>query len=412
MFDTQSESVPAATAAVRPPARGHRFWAVPLAVVGGLTIGTVLAGAVIPTKEYITKTDCIEVDSTGACTKRGPDEKVQFAIAPASAEPVEPRLAIKGAPSYDTPGSIYFVTITQPPLRLLDWFILRKNPAGELLSYQDVYGDSTPQQQRQQGFQSMRTAKETAEYVALQKLGYPVELVLGDVIVDQLLCIKANEGGTACAEYTPADDVLDPGDKLVKVAGEEIATIDDLRPLLRNYRAGDVVTVEFERDGEVMSGDVELVTSPDDPNRTLIGFSAADTSTVQLPDDLSVNIATNGIGGPSAGLAFTLTLIDELSEGDLLGGNKVAITGSIDINGKVGAIGGLSSKASAVKQVGVKYFLVPTDQGERNIAEARRVVGDAVEIIPVATVEEALAALEKIGGDPFVPPTLDPEPDA
>ena len=92
-------------------------------------------------------------------------------------------------------------------------------------------------------------------------------------------------------------------------------------------------------------------------------------------------------------------MIDQLSEGDLLGGKRVAVTGTIDINSKVGAIGGLTSKASAVLQSGAKYFLVPTSQGEEDIANARKVVGDQVEIIPVATLDEALAALERIGGD-------------
>jgi predicted ATP-dependent protease len=63
----------------------------------------------------------------------------------------------------------------------------------------------------------------------------------------------------------------------------------------------------------------------------------------------------------------------------------------------------LPSKASAVMQQGLKYFLVPTAQGEDDIAKARAVVGDAVEIIPVADMDEALAALERIGGDPMVP---------
>ena len=412
MFDTQSESVPVVTRTARAPGKRQRIWAIPLAVAGGITIGCVLVAAIAPTKEYISKRDCVEIDADGRCTKRGATERVEFAITPASAEAVEPRLSITGAERYNTDGSIYFVTITQPNLRLLDWFMVRKNPATQLLSYRDVYGDSTPQQQRQQGFQSMRTAKETAEYVALKQLGYPVELVLGDVIVDQLLCLKANEAGTECAEYSPADDVLNPGDKLLSVAGEPIATIDDLRPLLKGYKPGDVVTIEFERAGTTMSGEVELIASPDDPSRTLVGFSSADTSTIKLPDEVSVKIDTDGIGGPSAGLAFTMTLIDELSPGDLLGGGRVAITGTIDINGKVGAIGGLTSKASAVQQVGVKYFLVPTEQGEKNIADARKVVGDDVEIIPVENVEEALAALQRIGGDPFVAPDLAKPPSA
>ena len=412
MFDTQSESVPVVAPPVRAPRKVHRIWAIPLAVAGGLTIGSVLVAAVAPTKQYISKRDCVEVDAEGACTKLGEEEKVEYAITPASAEAVEPRLVIDGVQRFDTNGEIYFVTITQPNLRLLDWLIVRNNPASELLSYRDVFGDSTPQEQRQRGFQSMRTAKETAEFVALQKLGYPVELVPGDVIVDQLLCLRGNADNTACAEFSPADKVLDPGDKLLSVDDQPLATIDDLRPLLKQYKPGDTVTIGFERDGEEMSGEVELIVSPDDPERTLVGFAAADTSTIKLPDEISVKIDTDGIGGPSAGLAFTMTLIDELSPGDLMGGGKVAITGTIDINGNVGPIGGLASKASAVQQIGVKYFLVPTDQGERNIAEARAVVGDDVEIIPVATVDEALAALERIGGDKFVAPDLTDQPSA
>jgi PDZ domain-containing protein len=106
-------------------------------------------------------------------------------------------------------------------------------------------------------------------------------------------------------------------------------------------------------------------------------------------------------------LAFTLTLIDKLSPGDLMGGLPIAVTGTIGINGEVGAIGGLTSKASAVLQSGAKYFLVPTAQGPEDIANARKVVGDKVEIIPVATLDEALAALHRLGGDP-APPDASP----
>jgi PDZ domain-containing protein len=142
-----------------------------------------------------------------------------------------------------------------------------------------------------------------------------------------------------------------------------------------------------------------LIAAPDEPSRTIIGFIPSDTATVSLPKDVKISIDTESIGGPSAGLAFTLTLIDQLSSGDLLGGKRVAVTGTINIRAEVGAIGGLTSKASAVLQSGAKYFLVPTAQGPQDIANARKVVGNKVEIIPVATLEEAIAALKRIGGD-------------
>ena len=119
-----------------------------------------------------------------------------------------------------------------------------------------------------------------------------------------------------------------------------------------------------------------------------------------MPFELDID--TGRIGGPSAGLAFTLTLIDELTPGELTGGEHRHHR-EIGLDGTVGAIGGLRQKASAVSQVGVDVFLVPAAQGEEQLAQAREIAGDDVEIIPVATLDEALAALEELGGDPVVP---------
>jgi PDZ domain-containing protein len=150
---------------------------------------------------------------------------------------------------------------------------------------------------------------------------------------------------------------------------------------------------------------VELSAAPDEPDRTIVGFVPFDTRAIVLP--FEVDIATGDIGGPSAGLAFTLALIDELSPGALTGPQDVAVTGTIDLNGDVGAIGGLAQKVSAVHQNGFRFFLVPASQSELTTPEGRQRLEDAgrgeVEIIPVATLDEALAALEELGGDPLVP---------
>jgi PDZ domain-containing protein len=146
-----------------------------------------------------------------------------------------------------------------------------------------------------------------------------------------------------------------------------------------------------------MSGEVELIASPDDTNRTIIGFVPFDTASAELPFEVSID--SGAIGGPSAGLAFTLTLMDELTPGELTGGREVAVTGTINIDGTVGAIGGLSAKTSAVRQMGTEIFLVPASQSDDDLAKARRIAGDEVEIIPVATLDEALAALAERGGN-------------
>ncbi len=413
LVDTQESIVMEPRAEVRSLSRRHLFWAVPLAVIGFLGLGAVAVAGLLPSKLVASKRDCVARDANNVCTKNGASEKVQFAIVPADAQPVEPRLEIKGPPTYDSKGQLLFVTVRSPELSILEWWVGRDNPAVDPKSYADLFAVETPEQQTQRGQRDMRTAKETAEFVALKRLGFDAKLTPGEVIIDELVCLKASDDGRSCVESAPSDKVLDPGDKLLKVDDTPLSTVDDLAPILAEHKPGDKVQVDYERDGKPGSGEIELIAAPDEPERTIVGFLPSDTATISLPADVTINIDTESIGGPSAGLAFTLTLIDQLSPGDQVGGKPIAVTGTININAQVGAIGGLSSKASAVLQSGAKYFLVPTAQGEADIAKARKVVGDAVELIPVATLDEALAALKRIGGDPLSPvetPTTDSVP--
>jgi PDZ domain-containing protein len=239
--------------------------------------------------------------------------------------------------------------------------------------------------------------------VALHHLGYPAEIVPGEVIINQILCLKASADGQTCAEPAPADELLDPGDTLREVDGSALSTIDDLGPVLARHEVGDSVHVKFERPGKgKQEGDVTLIASNDGTNRAIIGFQPVDTATAKLP--FEVTIRTEAIGGPSAGLAFTLTLIDELTPGELTGKNRIAVTGTINADGTVGAIGGLNAKTSAVKQAGAKVFIVPSEQGHDpdnpdSIETAKKVAGNDLIIVDVKNLDEALAALAKYGGN-------------
>jgi Lon-like protease len=292
--------------------------------------------------------------------------------------------------------------VMAPEQSVLSWWVGRDEPAIEFLTAEDKNGPRTPQQNRTLDQASMRTSEQVAQYVALQRLGYDVDLVLGEVLIQDMVCLEADASGTECARWSPSDTVLDPGDKILVVDGEEIETVEDLSALLVGRSPGDLVPMTIERPDqgqlEVM---VELTASPDDPDRTIVGFYPFDTARVELPFDMSID--PKGVGGPSAGLAFTLTIIDELTEGELTGDTRVAVTGTIRLDGTVGAIGGLRQKASAVAQSGVEVFLVPAAQGEDDIEAARAAAGDDVEIVAVATLEEALAVLAERGGDPIPP---------
>jgi PDZ domain-containing protein len=243
----------------------------------------------------------------------------------------------------------------------------------------------------------MVTAKQLAEYVALTKLGFPTKIVQGPVVVDQFLCQVALGDDGSCSAPPPSEVLLDRGDAIVAIDGEPTPDGDSLRAALAEHRIGDHVTVTATRGSQTVTGDVELISSQEDTPRPILGFRPADTSTVQTP--FSIAIATQDIGGPSAGLAFTLTILDELTPGSIMGAAKVAVTGTISVDGTVGAIGGLTSKTEAVKQTGASVFIVPTAQGEDDLAAARAVAGDSLRIIPVSTLDEALAALASLGGN-------------
>jgi PDZ domain-containing protein len=211
------------------------------------------------------------------------------------------------------------------------------------------------------------------------------------LIIDRLVCEANPRPLSACLQ-------LEIGDTITAFDGIEIPSLSDLLPLMANYSPGDVVpvTVTPHKSSDSVTKRVELIVSPDDPNRTIIGVWPADTRKVTLPFEVGIN--TDLIGGPSAGLAFTLALIDELTPGELTGGLKVAATGTIDGDETVGAIGALRQKTVAVRASGAKVFFVPSSQSEEEIAEARRVAGSKLSVVTVANLGEALAYLKGLGG--------------
>jgi Lon-like protease len=405
LIDTQEETLtpPSANtpATVRPPRSVHRWWAVPLATVGILALVTIGVTAILPSDLVADKEVADPANPAATVEKSTP-----FARVPAAAEAVADRVSfgqLEGVAEVDDDrtGDFYFVTISEPSQSVLSWWVGRDKPEIDFITREEKYGTATRTERRQISLELMRTASQVAQYVALQAVGYDeARIEPGEVVVGELVCLEAGEAD--CARPAPADEVLDRGDKIVTAEGVPLATVDDLVNQLADNQPGDLVELEIERPEQGRQAvEVELIVSPEDPDRTIIGIIPFDTATVELPFEIQID--TGDIGGPSAGLAFTLTLIDELSEGNLTGGRDVAVTGEIRLDGTVGAIGGLVQKVAAVKQIGVDYFLVPSSQSEEQLAKAREVAGDDLEIIEVDTLDDALAALEALGGDPVVP---------
>jgi Lon-like protease len=388
---------------VRAPRKAHLAWAAPLVGLAAVAILAVLSIALLPSNWFYNLPNC--KGTAKQC-------KIQFGLVPADAQPVEPRLSVSGLPTYATKGQIYFVTIREPELTVMDYLVTHHLPSVRFMSYTDKFGNQTEAQLLQSGQRQMTGAKDRATYVALKAAGFDVTRKNGPAIIDYIVCQKVNAARTKCDQDAPAAKVLQPNDTIISINGTKITTLDDISPVLKTVKAGDTVQVVISRDGKQSSVAVQTIQAPGEATpRTIIGFAPVDTTTVSLPPGLKVDFSTEGIGGPSAGLAFTLTLIDTVTQGNLMGNNRIAVTGEIDIDGKVGAIGGLNSKAKAVQQTGVKYFLVPASQpkgrlpdGRLNpdsIEAAQAVVGNSMQIIPVDTLDDALAVLRRLGGDPL-----------
>ena len=112
---------------------------------------------------------------------------------------------------------------------------------------------------------------------------------------------------------------------------------------------------------------------------------------MKLPFD--VELDSGAVIGPSAGLAWTLGVIDRLTPGDLTGGRRVAVTGTISPDGSVGPIGGIAQKAAGAVGEHATVFLYPKDTPANEVRRVRRIVGDHMKLRPVATLDDALSAL-------------------
>ncbi len=318
-------------------------------------------------------------------------------LAPGSAQSVAPRMsfgedALAFATRYASDGEVMFVTALGSRLSLLDLTAAWLDDDVQILNYEERFGTQTPTQQREVGSRAMVTSKQIAEFVALTRLGIESEFVYGDVVIEEVVCEDLPDPQSACK-------LLMSGDILVSFDGVPIPTLPSLIEAVTGRRVGEVVAIGVRRAGtdDVVIINVKLMASPDGDGRTIVGLMPRDTRTVKTP--FEVGIDTDSIGGPSAGLAFTLALIDELSQGSLTGKTKVAATGTIDGNESVGAVGAIPQKAIAARNGGAKLFLIPASQSAEDIAQARRVGGSQMRVETVATLQDALDILRGIGGD-------------
>ncbi|MEM9564201.1 MAG: S16 family serine protease [Actinomycetota bacterium] len=311
------------------------------------------------------------------------------ALVPGTARDTEPLLEVAGVDEYPSDGEVLFTTVRvrQRP-NVWEYLWLGFDDDATVVPEEDILGDRTPEQNRQFNLSLMSDSKQVAVAVALEQLGYDA-ITTDGVVVHRLV------------PETPAEAVLELGDTIVAIDGQTTAATGALVEILAAQAPGDEIelTVEDLTSGESEIVVVALAENPDNPGAGFLGIEPADRVRYGTGLDFTVEIDSGSVGGPSAGLAFTLAVLDQLTEGELTGGAQVAVTGTIQADGSVGRVGGVLQKTAAVRDLGVDVFIVPASLGEQELEAIMGRAGDDLTIVPVNNLDEALTALGELGGD-------------
>jgi PDZ domain-containing protein len=311
------------------------------------------------------------------------------AFVPGSSRDTEPFVTVEGIEEYPSEGELHLTTVrVRDRVSLWGYLWYQADDDAELVTREAVFGDLTRDENRELNLERMASSKDLAIAVALEELGYET------IVADGVFVLET-------VENTPARELLESGDVIIAVDGAAIKSSNQLVEAIGRRSPGDSIELTVERyaNGARETMTVVLGSRETDDSQAFLGVATSERVDLDLDVGFEVALGSDNIGGPSAGLAFTLAVLDQLTPGELTGGQRVAVTGTIQVDGSVGAVGGVQQKAAAVRREGIPVFIVPSALGEEEIAEVRERAGDGVRVIPVDDLDGALQALANIGGD-------------
>ena len=295
-----------------------------------------------------------------------------IALSPGPMEDVLARLKVEGSRVYDSEGKLYLTSVgIDDDVRFYEALLDMANRDVQLLPRAELYPEEQDTAEiDKENAALMDRSKETASVVALREVGYEIEP--SGVEVTQVVA------------GTPADGKLRAGDRILDADGRAVASTDEVRAAITRHEIGERVAFRIDRDDTEKNVSVQVREADGQPR---VGILLRDL----FPDlPVKVSIETqNNIGGPSAGLMFTLSIIDKLTPEDLTGGKRIAGTGEIALDGGVLPVGGVAEKLIAVRRLGVTTFLIPAE----NCDSVRGQVPDGLRLVKVSTIDDALRFL-------------------
>jgi Lon-like protease len=294
------------------------------------------------------------------------------ALSPGPMEDVLARLKVEGSRVYDSEGKLYLTSVgVDDNVRFYEALLDMANRDVELVPRAQLYPDEQDSTEiDQENAALMDRSKEAATVVALREVGYDIEPSGVEV--------------TQVVPGAPAHGRLRAGDKIVEADGRAVDSTEEVRKAITSHQAGERVVFRVERDKTEKRVPVEVEEIDRQPR---VGILLRDLFP-ELPVKVSIE-TENNIGGPSAGLMFTLSIIEKLTAEDLTAGRRIAGTGAIDLDGGVSAVGGVAEKLISVDRQGVKTFLIPAE----NCDSVRGRVPRGLRLVKVSTITDALRFL-------------------
>jgi PDZ domain-containing protein len=305
---------------------------------------------------------------------RGTDDYLEI---PDEAHPLAGLVSVQGGKTQRDGGGIYYVDVIIDRATLVETLIPALRPDGaDLIEGQALLTPGISDRERLQlELADMKLSQVIASAVALRALGHNVPVRLGGVRI------------VAVTSDSHAVGVLRKDDVIVSAEGKPVRRREDLQAVLARHRVGDVVRIGIRRGGTRLTLRIRTTSDEQEPRRPIIGVLPAQELKVRFPFRIRFNLGK--VGGPSAGLAFALELLEKRGR-DIDRGYKVAATGQLQLDGTVTRVGGVKQKTIGARQSDVDVFLVPAD-GD-NAREAKR-YAKGLRIIPVETFQQALRAL-------------------
>ncbi|TDD50450.1 PDZ domain-containing protein [Nonomuraea terrae] len=289
----------------------------------------------------------------------------------------KPVISIKDRQTYPTSGALSLVTVAYqggPSARIDLLTALRGwiDPSVAVVPEETIFApDRTAQEVEEENTVEMSNSQETATAAALNELKIPYKMVV---------TVATTQKGRPADGKLRAEDVID------SVDGKPATDVNVVGDTVKAHKPGETVAFGITRGQEKL--EVSVPTVAGEEGQALVGVEMR--AAYQFPFD--VDISVGEVGGPSAGLMFSLGIVDKLTPGALTGGKKIAGTGTIDSTGQVGPIGGIAQKMVGAKESGATIFLTPAD----NCAEAVRAVPDGLWLVRADTLHGAVQALDAL----------------